>query len=101
LLSVVPRPGRVLEGRIVELMLDEPDDRAWAGAIHALTGELQARRADVATAFAPTEWAARALRASGYGSSSAIDFRLRDRSSLIPPGSTFHLTMVDADYAYT
>jgi hypothetical protein len=101
LLAVVPRPGRVLVGRIVELMLDDPEERAWAGAIHALTGELEGRRADVATTFAGTEWAARALRASGYGSSQAIDFRLRDRSNLIPPGSTFHLTMTDADYAYT
>jgi hypothetical protein len=97
LLAVVPRPGRVLEGRIVELMLDDPDEHAWAGAIHALSGELEGRKADVATTFAGTEWSARALRASGYRSSQAIDFRLRDRSNLIPPGSTFHLTMTDAD----
>ena len=101
LLAVVPRPGRVLVGKIVELLLDDRDERAWPGAVHALTGELGRRRADVATAVAGTEWAARALRASGYTPAHAMEFRLRDRSNLIPAGSTFHLTMTDADYAYT
>ncbi|WP_435010366.1 GNAT family N-acetyltransferase [Tundrisphaera lichenicola] len=101
LLAVVPRPGRVLVGKVVELMLDDSDEPAWHGAIHALTGELGRLRADVATSVVSTEWAARAFGASGYLPAHPIEFRLRDRSQLIPPASTIHLSMTEADYAYT
>ncbi len=100
-LAVVPRPGQVVVGKVAELLLDDLDERAWHGAVHALTDALKAQRADVATSVASTEWAAQALRAAGYSQAHTIDFRLRDRSKLIPPDARFHLTMTEADYAYT
>jgi hypothetical protein len=66
-----------------------------------LTAELRLRGADVAVAVASTEWTARALGAAGYAPAHTLEFRLRDRANLLPRAAPFHLTPMQADYAYT
>lgn len=100
-LSLVPRDGGAREGRVVDCLLDDPDDDAWHAAVVALTGELRRQGADVATGFASTEWSARALRASGYAPAYAMEFRLRDPSNRLPRGASYHFTPLEADYATT
>lgn len=100
-LSLVTRDGGVREGRLADCLLDDPDDDAWHAAALALTAELGRQGADVAVGFASTGWSARALRASGYAPSYAMEFRLRDRAGRLPRGAPFHLTPLEADYAYT
>jgi hypothetical protein len=101
-LAVLRGADGVTTGKLVELLLDDPDDAPlWHASALRLTDELKRRRADVALGFASTAWATSALRASGYASRSSLEFRLRDRGKLIPPGTVFHLTPLEADYAYT
>jgi hypothetical protein len=100
-LSIVPREGGGREGRIVDCLLDDLDDDLWHAAVFELTGALKRQGADVAVGFASTDWSARALRASGYARVHDLEFRLRDRSARLPRGAAFHLTALEADYAYT
>jgi hypothetical protein len=100
-LAVVPQPGGVRTGKIVDCILDLTDDALWHAAFMALTAALKRQGADLAVAFASTEWAAQALGRSGYAPVHNLEFRLRDRSSRIPRGATFHLTALEADYAFT
>jgi hypothetical protein len=100
-LAVVPEAAGSRVGKLAELFLADPDaGDLWHAAARALTAELKRRGADVALGFASTDWSAQALRDSGYAPGSRLEFRLRDRSKLIPPGATFHLTPLEADYAY-
>jgi hypothetical protein len=41
------------------------------------------------------------LRDAGYRRRFALEFSLRDRQGLVPPEALFHLTPIEADYAYT
>lgn len=103
LLSIVPRDGgAVREGRVVECLLDDPDDAGlWLASATVLTAKLKQLGADVAVAFASTDWTALAFRSAGYAPAHALEFRLRDRSNRLPGNLPFHLTPLDADYAYT
>lgn len=102
-LSVVPRDGgHVREGRVVDCALDDPDDPdLWHAAVAALAAALADLGADLAVLFASTPWSARAAAAAGFASVHALEFRLRDRRGLLPRGAPFHLTPLEADYAYT
>jgi hypothetical protein len=100
-LSVVPQEGGARAGRVADCLLDDPDDAAWHAAIVALTAALKGQGADVAVGFASTDWMARALRASGYAPSHALEFRIHDRAGRLPRDAPFHLTHLEADYAYT
>ena len=102
MLTILNRPGGVREGRIVDCLLDDPRDPALTqAAIQALTRELHAQKADIALAFAGTDWTARALENSGYAPASPLEFRLRDRNNQLPRDQPFHLTPIEADYSYT
>jgi chorismate-pyruvate lyase len=101
ILSLVSKPGDVLEGRIVGCMLATDDPDLWHSAMETLTRELILRRADVVLAVASTDWTARALRSAGYSPAYRLDFRLRDRSRAVERASVFHLTFMEADSAYT
>ncbi len=101
-LNLVPQHrGQVLLGKIVDCLLADTDVRLWQGAIVALTQELERQGADVAQTFASTPWMAEALDRSGFASRFVLEFSLRDRQGLLPPGSLFHLMPIEADYAYT
>jgi hypothetical protein len=100
LLSVV-RHGAARVGKLTDCVLDDADPTAWHAALHALTRELRRRSADVVEGFASTGWMVRALRECGFTEAYRLEFRLRDKSRLVPPGTTFHLTPLEADYAYT
>jgi hypothetical protein len=100
-LAVVPQPGGVRAGRVVESLLDRDDADLRHAAAVALTRELKRQGADLAQAFASTDRAAQAWRAAGYAPLHALEFRLRDRPGRLPPGAAFHLTPLEADYAYT
>ena len=102
MLTILQRPGGIREGRIVECLLDDPHDAPLQqSAIQALTRELRAQNADTALAFGGTEWTAKALERSGYSPASPLEFRLRDRHKVLPRDTPFHLTPIEADYAYT
>ena len=100
-LAVVPQPGGVKAGRVVECLLDrdEPDLRHAAAV--ALARALKRQGADLAQAFASTDRTALAWRAAGFTPLHALEFRLRDRPGRLPPDAAFHLTPLEADYAYT
>jgi hypothetical protein len=100
-LAIVPKPGHVRVGKVVDCVLDVDDDALWHAALMALTRELKGQGADLAIAYASTEWTARALRAAGYAPMYDLEFRLRDRAGKIPRDAPFHLTPLEADYAYT
>lgn len=100
-LSVVAGDGGARVGRVVECLLDDPDGRAWQAACLGLAGVLRRQGAGVAVGFASTEWSARALGAAGFAPSYALEFRLRDRPGRLPRDRPFHLTPLEADYAYT
>lgn len=99
LLNIVARKG-VREGRIVECLLDL-EGEAWHGAINALTSELNRQGADVAVGFASSAWTAAAYRDLGFAQTHAIEFRLRDRAGRLPKVTAWHLSALEADYAYT
>lgn len=102
-LSLVPLAGgKVREGRLVECILDAPDEGGlWHAAIAAATHVLKNQGADRVIAFAPTPWMVGGLGAAGYSPAHPLEFRLRDRAKLIPHDLPFHLTAFEADYAYT
>jgi hypothetical protein len=100
-LSLVPKSGDMLEGRIAGCMLATDDPRFWHAAMDTLTRELNRQGADVILAVASTDWTASALRSAGYSPAYQLDFRLRDRSRSVKRGSVFHLTFMEADSAYT
>jgi hypothetical protein len=100
-LSLVPQPGGVRVGKVAECLLADPDLDAWHTAAVGLTRELARQGADVAQAFASTPWSARAWRAAGFAPVHVLEFRLRDRQGHLPRGGAFHLTPLEADYAYT
>ena len=99
-LSLV-RQGKTHVGKVVDCVLDDPDPALWHAAIDALTGELRRQGADVALGFGSTPWMARALEAAGYRPLHDLEFRLRDKGGLVPRQAPFHLTPLEADYAYT
>lgn len=99
LLAVVSQ-GTLTVGRIADLLLAESSPDLWHASAAALTAELRRRGADVAQAFASNPWTADALKLAGYAPLHPLEFRLRDRSRVMP-GSPFHLTPIEADYAYT
>jgi hypothetical protein len=100
LLSVVEQGGARV-GKVVDCILDVDDPDAWHAAVVALSRDLKRRGADVAVGFGSTPWLASALGEAGFVSRHELEFRLRDRDRLLPDGATFHLTPLEADYAYT
>jgi hypothetical protein len=93
--------GAVRRGKIVDCLLERVDVDLWHAAIMALTHELRQQGADIAQSFGSTPWMAEALRRCGFVSRFTLEFSLRDRQGLIPRTSPFHLTPIEADYAYT
>lgn len=100
LLSIVTQ-GELRLGKLVDCVLDRTNPLLWHASVDTLTGELARQGADIAEAFASTPWMATALRQSGYYSAHRLEFRLRDKHQHITPGAVFHLTPLEADYAFT
>lgn len=100
LLNVVPR-GAVRHGKIVDCFLKTDDPAAWQSAFAALRRLLRDQGADVVEAIASTPWAAVALGAAGFYPAHALEAQIRDRGGLVPRSSPFHLSFLEADYAYT
>jgi hypothetical protein len=102
LLNVIPTDGgRTHMGKIVDCLLDCVDISLWRAAILTLSHELKVQGADLALAYASTPWTAQALRQSGFRSRFSVKFHIRDCNALIPRETTFHLTPLEGDYAYT
>ncbi len=100
--NVVPTDaGRTRTGKIVDLLLDDRDENRWRTAFILLAQALKRQGADVALAYASTPWTAKALDQCGFASRYTVKFHIRDRSGLIPRDVPFHLTPLEADYAYT
>jgi hypothetical protein len=100
LLNVIPRGG-VRVGKVVDCFLDTRDSAPWHAAFWGLAEELRGLGADVALACGSTPWAADGLRAAGFHRLHVLDFSLRDRGGLVPRDAPFHLSFLEADYAYT
>lgn len=100
ILAVIPQSHGIKIGKIVDLILSESDDELWQASTVSLCRELKRQGADLAQAIGSTPWGARALRASGFAQTHQLEFRLRDRSDLLPRGVPFHLTPFESDYAY-
>lgn len=100
LLSVVPQ-GSLRIGKVVDCVLEDTDPLLWHASIDGLTIELKRQGADIAEGFGSTPWMMSALRQSGYHITHRLEFRLRDKHQHITPGAVFHLTPLEADYAYT
>jgi len=96
------RAGPDPAGSLAECLLDDPDDAdLWHACVAALTAALRSRGAASSSAVAGTPWAAAALRATGYRPAYDLGFYLRDRDGLVPREGPFHVTALEADYAYT
>jgi hypothetical protein len=101
-LNLIPKDrGRTRTGKFVDCLLDDVDVPSWHAAFLALTRELARQGADLAQAYASTPWAAAALQRCGYTARFSAKFHIRDRQGLIPRETTFHLTPLEGDYAYT
>jgi hypothetical protein len=100
-LSVVPREGEIREGRIVDVMIDADDPDLLHASIVGLTEELKRQGADVAIGLGSLPATARALEDSGYAPAYWFEFTLRDRKNQISIRSSFYVTPVEADFAYT
>jgi hypothetical protein len=101
-LNRAPRAGsRIVVGRVVDCLLDEPDPELWQAASIALSRELAGQGADVAEAYSGTPWTAEGLRRAGYVSRHPLDVHLRDPQGLVPRDRPFHFTPIEGDYAYT
>jgi len=92
--------GPVL-GRVVDLLLDDDDPAAWHAASLLVSRELARLGADVAQVFASPPWTVEALRRAGFVMRHPLELQLRDRQGLLPRDVPFHLTPIEADYAYT
>ena len=102
LLVALPRDGgRAVEGRIVDLLMDDDAAETWHAALLLLSAELSRLGADAARAFAASPWTVEALRRAGYAFRHPLDFNLRDRDALLPRDRPYYLTPIEADYAYT
>jgi hypothetical protein len=102
ILNVIPKDlGRTRVGKVVDCVLDHNDPKLWNRAQIALTDELKRQGADIAQAYGSTPWAAASLESAGYAARFDVKFHIRDRQSLIPASSTFHLTPLEGDYGYT
>ncbi len=88
-------------GKVVDCVLADTDPALWHASLDALTRELKRRGADVAEGFGSTEWTALALRSAGYSESYRLELHLRDKHHAVPAGAVYHLTPIEADYAYT
>lgn len=97
----VVQQGELRIGKLVDCMLDEVNLDVWHAAVDALTNALRRSSADIVEGFGSTPWMVSALRQSGYHPAHRLEFRLRDKQHVIAAGSTFHLTPLEADYAYT
>ena len=100
-LSIVPGRGGIKIGKIADCVVDDKNGDDWHATFLALTNELNAQKADYAVAFAANPWTVSALEESGFTKIHHLEFRLRDRGKIIPPGAIYHLTPLEADYAYT
>lgn len=100
LLSIV-KQGDVRLGKLVDCVLVEAESNFWHASVDALTSELRRQGAEIAEGFASTPWMASALRRSGYYPAHELEFRLRDKHQHIKPDAVFHLTPLEADYAFT
>jgi hypothetical protein len=100
LLNVVHRGG-VRSGKILECLVEGDDPDRWHAAITALTRELNSQGADIVSAYGSTPWTAAALQRTGFGVRDRLEFGLRDRDRVIPRASTFHLTPLEADDAFS
>ncbi len=101
LLAIIEREGTQY-GQVVECFVDAPEAPGLlSAALGVLTQELHRRRADVATAFGGTPWMTQALRNCGFYSHSHVNLYLRDPDQTIPRDAPFHVSPVEADYAFT
>lgn len=102
LLNLVARAkGGPVVGKVVDCLVDEPAPALWRSAFVALSDELTRQGADLAEAYSSAPWTAEALRLAGLPSRHTLEFSLRDRGGRIPGDLPFHLTAIEADYAYT
>lgn len=102
ILATIPRDGgRLSLGRVVDVQMDDDAPETWHAALLLLSRELARLGAHVAQSFASPPWTVDALRRAGYAQRHPLEFRLRDRDSLIPRDHPFHLTPIEADYAFT
>lgn len=93
--------GRARVGKVVECFLTGKDPDLWHASFTALAGELSCRGADVALAVGSVPWSSDALVRAGFVHAHDLEFRLRDRARIVPRDQPFHLTFLEADYAYT
>jgi hypothetical protein len=93
--------GKARIGKVVECFLMSKDPGLWHASFAALAGELSDQGADVALAIGSVPWASDALARAGFTHAHDLEFRLRDRARTVPRDQPFHLTFLEADYAYT
>ena len=91
--------GRLVLGRVVDLLMDDDDPDRWHAALLLLSRELARRGADLVRAFAAPPWTVEALGRAGFVLRHPLDFNLRDRQALLPRDVPFYLTPIEADYA--
>lgn len=99
ILAALPR-GRTVLGRVVDLLLDDAGPETWHAALLLASAELKRLGADTAQAFASPPWTTEALRRAGFQARYTLDFSLRDRRALLPRDAPYHLTPIEADYAF-
>jgi hypothetical protein len=88
-------------GKVVDCFLDDSDAGVWHAAYMALAAELRVQGARAVLAYGGAPWSQAGLAASGFRPAFAVDFRLRDRDDLVPRAGPFHMSYIEADYAYT
>ncbi|MEO6810069.1 MAG: acetyltransferase [Isosphaeraceae bacterium] len=93
--------GKARVGKVVECFLTNGNPDLWHSSFDALANELRDQGADVALAIGSVPRASTALARAGFTHAHDLEFHLHDRARTVPRDQPFHLTFLEADYAYT
>ena len=90
----------LVQGKIADCFLAEPDQPLWSEAIMLLTEYLRQAGCDLARTACNAPQFQHALRANGFFPRGRATFFLRDTRKALPKDKPFHLTLLEGDMSY-
>jgi hypothetical protein len=100
-LGTVIAEGATRLGKVAECFLPSRDPDLWHSAFSGVARALAGCGADVALACGYTPWEAEGLQRAGFLPGFTVNYTLRDPDGLLPRDVPYHVTYLEADYAYS